>query len=528
MNWLSKIFTAVTNTFLFLILSSLPGQAQSTWEGKFMEQFRVNIFLDGLGTGTIKMFDEAQQIQHDGLVKVKIEQGVLYFNIPAKQTDFKGSIIEAGTLITGNLIFPDSSLHPLVLHKVVPAEDENQFITKIEAVEDLQQLYTAIKQNHPDPFRYISPVEFDRVYSNITHLTEENISQAALYLKASELTEAIKCSHTGLQLSKDPQAEKLEIPIEIFYSEGNLYVIESPDEIIPAGSLITKINGKPATKLIHDLKLLIPVNGDNKTTKANIINRKFGSMYPLIDPAKEFAIEFSHKKALSEVVIPAKPATHEASEKLDLIIFEPRSEQLAYLKIPSFGIRDMDAYFANLENIFSELAQQNTKNLVLDLRDNSGGHPIFAAQLLSYLTDQEFTYFKKNSEIAHFEPLYHPMQANALHYTGNLYVFVNGGCLSTSGHLISLLKQYSSARFIGEQPGSTYTCNDFSKKIVLQNSGLELNLPTTTFTTNVEGTAKKVPFPIDYPVEETLLGKLSGGDAYWETFRIVIIPQEVY
>ena len=188
----------------------------------------------------------------------------------------------------------------------------------------------------------------------------------------------------------------------------------------------------------------------------------------------------------------------------------------------------MDAYFANLENIFAELAEQNTKNLVLDLRDNSGGHPIFAAQLLSYLTDQEFTYFKKNPDIAHFEPLYHPMQANAMHYTGDLYVFVNGGCLSTSGHLISLLKQYSKARFIGEQPGSTYTCNDFSKKIILENSKLELNLPTTRIDTNVNGPAKEVPFPIDFEINETLMDKLAGKDLYWEAFKTVIIPQEVY
>ena len=100
-----------------------------------------------------------------------------------------------------------------------------------------------------------------------------------------------------------------------------------------------------------------------------------------------------------------------------------------------------------------------------------GGHPIFAAQLLSYLTDHEFTYFQRNPDVADFEPLYNPMQANPLNFEGNLFVLVNGKCLSTTGHLISLLKYHTQAKFIGEEPGTSFLCNDFSTQIKLPNPG---------------------------------------------------------
>ena len=76
------------------------------------------------------------------------------------------------------------------------------------------------------------------------------------------------------------------------------------------------------------------------------------------------------------------------------------------LKVSSFAIPEMDHYFNQLDSIFSDLKTNNIQNLIIDLRDNSGGHPIFAAQLFSYLTDREFIYFKRNEDVKDFEPLY--------------------------------------------------------------------------------------------------------------------------
>jgi hypothetical protein len=143
-----------------------------------------------------------------------------------------------------------------------------------------------------------------------------------------------------------------------------------------------------------------------------------------------------------------------------------------------------------------------------------GGHPIFAAQLFSYLTDQEFTYFQRNPDVVDFEPLFNPMQANPLHFEGNLFVLVNGKCLSTTGHLISLLKYHTQAKFIGEEPGSSYLCNDFSTQIKLPNSGIEANIPRTTFITAVEGFDDKLPFPVDYLVEIKVQDILNNKDNY--------------
>jgi hypothetical protein len=529
MNRMSKLLVALILSSLLTVLITGHGVAQSNWEGIFMDQFRVTVAFDDRGSGSLQMYDGANQIQNDGLIKVMVNAAEITFYIPAKQTNFKGEITESGHVISGNFIFPDGSLHPLTLNKIEITKTDAFEISRTEAVTDLHQLYSAIKQNHPRPFNYITPVEFERLYSSIAKIENETIQVSDFYLMAARLTEAIKCSHTGIRLPGEMTAEiKYEFPLKVYYADGNLYVIESPQQSIVPGSMITKINDLPIQEIIADLKLMIPVNGNNKTTRASIINRKFHTMLPLLDPSEEYLIEVNNNWQTAEFTMAANIKSATSSEFTEPVAFAVECEDLAYLTIPTFAISDMDGYFKTLENSFSQLHSLNTQNLVLDIRDNSGGHPIFAAQLLSYLTDQEFTYFTRNDEIPDFEPLYNPMQPKPNAFTGNVYVFVNGGCLSTSGHLVSLLKQYTRAKFIGEDPGSTYRCNDFSKKVVLTYSKLELNVPRTVFETKVEPAAMSRPFPIDYPVRVTLTDQLTGRDAYRDVIDKILTSDKVY
>ena len=184
------------------------------------------------------------------------------------------------------------------------------------------------------------------------------------------------------------------------------------------------------------------------------------------------------------------------------------------LKVSSFGIMDMEAYFAFLDTTFLFMKQCGVPNLVVDLRGNQGGHPIFAAQLFSYLTDSDFTWFRRNQDVVEFEPLYNSMLANQNHFQGNIFVLVNGACLSTTGHLISQLKCHTGSLFIGEEPGSSFLCNDFSIQMQLPNSGIEVNIPRTTFVTAVTGFDEREPFHVDYQVSITVQDLLREGDSY--------------
>jgi hypothetical protein len=106
------------------------------------------------------------------------------------------------------------------------------------------------------------------------------------------------------------------------------------------------------------------------------------------------------------------------------------------------------------------------------------------------------------------------MQPNKNHFNGKILVLVNGSCLSTTGHLISLLEYHTGALFVGEEPGSTFMCNDFSIQVQLPHTGMEVNIPRTTFVTAVPGLEEGQAFPLDYQVQQSLKDIIEGVDTY--------------
>ena len=395
--------------------------------------------------------------------------------------------------------------------------------------EDLTFLYTNLCQNHPRPYAYVTRDSLETLYSSLMEKIQTDQTKEDFYLLASRLTDAIHCGHTGVRFGESHRHSVFELgnffPLQLFFRDGRAYYISGDvfrGRSLPRGCEIISINNLGIEEIISQIMYLIPADGNGYTAKYNSLNRHFNTLFYHVDPSEEFRIEYTTGSSILNITLQAckysalscMPASKLQKEHVDFEYLHDQS--LGILRVRTFAIRDMDVYFRQLDSVFSIIVYNQTNNLVLDLRDNPGGHPIFAAQLFSYLTDRDFTYFKTNNEFMEFEPLYKPMAPNPIGFEGDLYVFVNGGCLSTTGHLISLLKAYTDAVFIGEQPGSTFLCNDFAIRLTLPNSGIVLNVPRATFETSVSDLNSAHPFQVDYMANQTVDHVLSRRDIYQE------------
>ena len=520
-----------------------PGPYTGIWEGDFMEQFKTLILLDqtegSAYGGKILMYSGETRIQDDELSRIRIEDRSISFYIAAKETSFQGIFNEDNSAFSGNLIFPDNSRHPISLVKyegdnetlgestTSPKEELKLNIPVEELKSDLKDLIGKLKRYHPRLYSYTTEEAFDAKSGAILASLEEDLTPEQFCFRIAPLVEAIRCSHTGIRL---PPAYSLALqerghyfPLVLYLSGQQAYCFSAPgiqDTKLVPGTEILAINHRPVDRIISDLLAIIPSEGNCMTTKYQELNRNFPSYFHMLDPAETFYIEYNSSSGKESLQLDACPyARVHPSEPMQQSA-RPYSFHMeedsgpGVLTVSSFGIPDLDAYFAFLDSVFQQMQQSGTTSLVLDLRDNRGGHPIFAAQLFSYLTDHEFTYFQRNSDVPEFEPLYGIMEPNALHFSGSLYVLVNGNCLSTTGHLISLLKYHTAALFIGEEPGSTFTCNDHSIQFTLPHSGIEVNIPQTTFVTDVRGFLEEEPFRPDYEVMVSIDDLLDGRDSY--------------
>jgi len=491
------------------------------WKGTFMDQFQVELLFErkdqGFYNGNIIMYADEQMVQNDQIVDIsKIEDTVRFF-IPSKNTNFKGRVSKPINELSGNFIFPDGTMHPILLTKSLEKSDVLKRFNIEYLHQDLEFIYTNLKKYHPQVFSHTSRDAMDLIVDNVKDKINAPLTINEFYFFASEITDNIHCSHTGIRLPETYRKRRNTrveaFPLQLYFMDGKAFYIphdaETSSPILP-GSEIISINNLPVENIVDTLFFLIPAEGQNISTKYNILNNNFNELYPHLDKANEFLVEFKNGDNLEKTIVSSisnKRLKTEAQENRNtkILNFEMlENEELGILKIPSFAIPNMEEYLQELDRVFRFLKSNGVQDLIVDLRDNAGGHPIFAAQLLSYLTNQNFTYFKRNEEVVEFEPLYNPMNPNTLNFQGKLYVFVNGGCLSTTGHLISLLAYHTNAKFIGEQPGSTYRCNDKSVQLICPITKLELNVPTTTFTTPAEQYFNLHPFHLDYKISNSI------------------------
>ena len=66
----------------------------------------------------------------------------------------------------------------------------------------------------------------------------------------------------------------------------------------------------------------------------------------------------------------------------------------AVIRIRSFVKHENDDFSGFLKSSFNQINSRNIQNLIVDVRGNDGGHPEYSINVLRYLMDKDFVYFK--------------------------------------------------------------------------------------------------------------------------------------
>ncbi len=227
---------------------------------------------------------------------------------------------------------------------------------------------------------------------------------------------------------------------------------------------LTTISKQIAKDSLKVKKVTVKLNKDSLLAKKNIKKEKLKVRYKGSDEFK-------------------KPI-------LDLNFLE-KDSSVAYLKVKSFSFP-----YANFNRFFREsfaaIRKGNTKDLIIDLRDNGGGSLTACRNLFSYLVDQDFVYLKEAEMDHKFNPYWYgngiankmialpfelaglirvkkkegkfylnykgtkPLKPKEDHYDGKIYVLINGYSFSASALLAANLQQIKRATFVGQETGGGY------------------------------------------------------------------------
>jgi C-terminal processing protease CtpA/Prc len=197
---------------------------------------------------------------------------------------------------------------------------------------------------------------------------------------------------------------------------------------------------------------------------------------------------------------------------------------------------------------FLELASKNIRNLIIDLRDNTGGSDPFAAYFTSYFFDKPFRYWDRIEvteaiakeikgpaiKLFYYKPVrkdsswlwlkgkhvddfdFYEVQKPAINnFKGRTYILINGFCTSSCADVAAVLSYNKKALFIGQETGGGYQGNNSGMipETKVDPFGFKLTVPLQKFYNYVD-TSKNIgrgTMP-DHPLSMTIEDILKGDD----------------
>lgn len=364
-----------------------------------------------------------------------------------------------------------------------------------EVLEDLETLREALKDAQYTLFAYTSEQEFNAVYDGIrSSLTADSLSRLETINIYQRLVSSLNIGHTNIDFPISSYMEYAQaggtlFPLEIAFQDEKPLVRKnwSGNKGIPIGSEIMSINGKPMDQILQRIYPQISAEHPYfKRAKIEVYSfpRYYWQVFGQVD---QFEVVISIDGITKTFTLDAINLIEDFEMKRDEVLnarMELRIFDEAVYLNPGNLSGDEAKFQRFIDSVFVEINKSGLDNLIIDLRNNSGGNDSFSDYLVSYFADEPFTWNSgftlKTSRILkeharantdttsdywravlenengtiydyEFDP-YQP-QPKEKRFKGDVYVLVNRQSHSQSAVAAAQIQDYGFGTIVGEETG---------------------------------------------------------------------------
>jgi C-terminal processing protease CtpA/Prc len=352
---------------------------------------------------------------------------------------------------------------------------------------------------------------------------------------------------------------------------------------------ILTINGKNIDTVMKQFLSIEPADGYNITSKYHWLEgAAFARHYAVFfeENPKEFNMELEDNKSGKKIVYRKVPACNYkqtdsinrkyAADNSDYIFKDAAAfkiDSAANTAVLTVNTFNTDKYKGGrngfkqfLKNSFSEIAKRNIGHLIIDVRKNEGGAQGMEDHLLSYLITgnyEKYKYveipgfafsFSQYTDIKEKEAredlekdlkeyfhraddgrytdipgMYKGDSAQENNFKGDLYILISGLTFSGGSEFAALAKNYTAAKFIGEETGGGYYGNTSGNflQFTLPNSQLTGRIPICKFVIVPKDFGISFGHGVmpDFPVHQTIVEYFSGYDPEMNLAKEMILKK---
>ena len=422
---------------------------------------------------------------------------------------------------------------------IICATGFGQTFTPTEIHADLAFLKERIEEIHPNPYKFIEQNRFQQIYDSL-YRAEKSLSVKQTFAHFLNLSGAIQCGHTSIlvdeRLIRPNNVNPKFLPIEVAIFDGKVYVSRnlSENNLLTKGTEITEIEEIPTAKLLKNLSKYTFQNGDGKNLDVELyyLQRNFRRLlYLFFDEQDELHLKIKLNKEEKKVSVKTQPLAYlremeaernpiRSAEFYKNIYLNELDAKTDILRIRSFDGNEFENgnFRSEIQNIFQKIDKKQTKNLIIDIRNNAGGGLDYADEVLKYLLNKPYQKYQISStsnirekKKAYAVSRFYEPSTNYL-FGGNLYVLVNEGTFSTAVYLAAHLKSQQVGICIGTTCGGAAdgsSAGDFTS-FTLPNTKFTVNLPLLKIDYNATKALQLTP---DHVVHQSYADFLQGEDS---------------
>jgi hypothetical protein len=466
------------------------------------------------------------------------------------------------------------------------AEPEARTLTPSQLQEDLTRLRAVLEGGHAGLYRYTEKSEIDARFDDIEQLIDKPMSEIDFFRALHPLIDSIRDGHTNIRPRREYRGKILEnhgcFPFDIFYVDGHAFIEAnySDNTDIPLGAEVLSINGMSSDVFTEILLRTVGTDGDITTSKYARLNELFWLRFAEnIDLSEVFELELAvpvggEVRRYEVDGVPAQVILDEMRAKEDrsglLFLSFEDDKDIAIMRIVLFTDLKTSEFF---ESSFRTLKDRGIRNLIIDIRGNSGGYDIFNTDLIQYLSSRPFRFYDRFSSRLLDETLFEKSSfdrddffyvpeilsmseaerqdfvnerslieliesyrarnpAAGIHYPhsdyffdGDVYLLFDGGSGSSGGEVPALMHHLGIGTLIGEEANGAYegVTAGIRAPVVLPNSGIRFGIPLIAYHNAVMSDLFEARgAPPDFQISQSLEDKINGIDTVMEFTKALI------
>ncbi len=418
---------------------------------------------------------------------------------------------------------------------LLQGNDMDMTFTLKQLQEDFLQMRHAMESLHPAMYDYISKDDFDVLFERRFKELNSSMGLEDAFCMFASVMARMGCMHSNVWMPSgywsNLTGKLFPIKMRFIGEDALAYRSYSEFDALPAGSKILSINGEPMEEILQNLKTVISADAQSDQYKKFRLGFRFPLLYSLFyGHPDSFVVVYQkpgeemERKAVIHPV-PTNRIWKNMTEPMELDFEVHKEISTAIITIPDFAYYDArDKFYGFVDGSFAEIANNGIKNLIIDLRRNNGGDPFCAVRLFAHIAHKPVPYFSK--PYGRYSRLEKPVPLRENHFKGKLYILIDGGGASTTGHLLGLLKYHKIGTIVGEESGATYVCHDAHGAFILKHSQFQVSVARGTFASAVQGLPKDRGILPDISVSQIAEDLAAGIDTVLEHTLSLIRGQD--